>query len=65
MILSAWWRSPVRVRISRRKRSIASAAMARKFLSNASPDSSCALSINKVRGRGKRRPSSSKFRNNW
>ena len=43
--------SPVRSTISRRNRSISSAAMARKSLSSASPDSSCSLSIRSVFGR--------------
>ena len=46
--------SPVRSTISRRKRSISSAAIARKFSSSASPDSSCSLSISSVFGRGER-----------
>ncbi len=47
-------RSPVRSMISRRKRSISSAAIARKLSSSASPDSSCSLSISSVFGRGER-----------
>ena len=47
-------RSPVRSTISRRKRSISSAAMPRKLSSSASPDSSCSLSISSVFGRGER-----------
>ena len=46
--------SPVRSTISRRKRSISSAAMSRKLSSSASPASSCSLSISSVFGRGER-----------
>ncbi len=53
-MFSACWRSPVRSMISRRNRSISSAAMSRNLSSSASPDSSCSLSISSVRGRGKR-----------
>lgn len=45
---AAW--SPLRWTISRRNRSISSAAISRNLASNASPDSSCSLSINRVRG---------------
>ena len=60
---SAWRRSPVRSTISRRNRSISGAAIRRKLGSKASPDSSCSLLINRVRGRPKGRPSRSKLRN--
>ena len=56
-------RFPVRSTRSRRKRSISSAAILRKFLSSASPDSSWRLSISSVRGRASRLPWSSKLRN--
>ncbi len=46
--------SPVRSMISRRKRSISSAAMPRKLSSSASPASSCSLSMSSVFGRGQR-----------
>ena len=56
--------SPVRSMISRRKRSISSAAMPRKLSSSASPASSCSLSISSVLGRGSGLPVvSSKLRN--
>ncbi len=56
--------SPVRSTISRRKRSISSAAMPRKLSSSASPASSCSLSISSVFGRGERvAGDSSKLRN--
>ena len=55
--------SPVRSTLSLRKRSISSEAMVRKFLSSASPDSICSLSISTVRGMGYGLPCSSKFRN--
>jgi hypothetical protein len=51
VMFSAWRGSPVRSTISRRKRSISSAAMPRKLSSRASPDSSCSLSISRVLGR--------------
>src|SRR5215472_2138751 len=51
--------SPVRATISRRNRSISSAAISRNPLSSASPDSSCSLSISSVRGRDSRLPCSS------
>ena len=44
--------SPVRSTISRRNRSISSAAMSRKLSSSASPASSCSLSMSSVFGRG-------------
>ncbi len=63
VMFSACWRSPVRSMISRRKRSISSAAMVRKLSSSASPDSISSLSINRVFGRASGLPCSSKFRN--
>ena len=54
VMFSACWRSPVRSMISRRKRSISSAAMSRKLSSSASPDSSCSLSIRSVSRPGER-----------
>ena len=60
---SACFRSPVRATISRRKRSISSPAAARKFLSSASSESTCSLSMSSVWGRASAFPSSSKLRN--
>ena len=59
---SACRRSPVRATISRRKRSISSAAASRKLLLRASPESSCSLSMSRVRGRARGLPCSSKLR---
>ena len=53
-MFSAARASPVRSTISRRNRSISSAAIVRKLSSSASPDSSCSLSISSVFGRGER-----------
>ena len=54
---------PVRSTISRLNRSISSAAIARKLLSNALPVSSCSLSIRSVLGCARGFPLASKFRN--
>ena len=54
MMFSPALASPLRSTISRRKRSISSAAMLRKLSSSASPDSSCSLSMSSVFGRGNR-----------
>ena len=63
VMLSALRWSPVRSVISRRKRSISSAAMSRNPVSSASPASSCSLSMSRVLGRGSGLPVvSSKFR---